>query len=74
LDFDEALTYPHNVERQSFVTTDGLTHPAPTPRLSRTPGVAGAIPETGSDTVSLLRALGYSADDITRLRAAGTIG
>ena len=74
LDFDEALTYPHNIARQSFVTTDGLTHPAPSPRLSRTPASAGSIPKTGGDTFSLLQEHGYTREDIARLCEAGTIG
>ena len=45
LGFDEAVAHPHNVERQSFVTENGVIQPAPAPRYSRsgtvTPRMAG---------------------------------
>lgn len=37
LNFDEATTHSHNAERQLFIDVDGVNHPAPAPRLSRTP-------------------------------------
>jgi alpha-methylacyl-CoA racemase len=37
LTFDEAAKDPHNVERELYATKDGVQHPAPAPRLSRTP-------------------------------------
>jgi alpha-methylacyl-CoA racemase len=50
----EAPHHPHNVERRSFVTLDGITQPAPAPRFSRT------VPETPApprDNVSVGDAL-----------------
>ncbi|MDF1620062.1 CaiB/BaiF CoA transferase family protein [Pseudothioclava nitratireducens] len=41
----EAPQHPHNRARATFVSHDGLEHPAPAPKLSRTPGAIGA----GSD-------------------------
>lgn len=42
---------------------------APVPKLDMTPGaVASAGPELGQDTGAILEALGYSADDQSRLR------
>jgi len=38
LGIDEAPTHPHNAARGIFVNQDGVTQPAPAPRLSRTPG------------------------------------
>ncbi len=38
----EAPAHPHNRARDTYVTHDGLTQPAPAPRLSRTPGQIGA--------------------------------
>ncbi|MFB2532452.1 CaiB/BaiF CoA transferase family protein [Paracoccus sp. p3-h83] len=38
----EAPLHPHNRARATFVTHDGLTQPAPAPRLSATPGAIGA--------------------------------
>ncbi len=37
LNFDEAAKSPHNQERDLYTTHDGVLHPAPAPRLSRTP-------------------------------------
>ena len=73
LDFDEALTYPHNVERQMFVTTEGQTHPAPSPRMSRTPSVAASIAQPGAETLALLREAGYTENEIVGLRERGAI-
>lgn len=44
LDFDEAPAHAHNRARQTFVSLDGVTQPAPAPRFSRTPA-AGPRPE-----------------------------
>lgn len=38
----EAPQHPHNRARGAFVRADGLTQPAPAPKLSRTPGAIGA--------------------------------
>ncbi|MDT2005113.1 CoA transferase [Rhodococcus opacus] len=37
LNFPEAARDPHNAERAVFVDVDGVLHPAPSPRLDRTP-------------------------------------
>ncbi len=42
LSLAEAPDHPHNCARQAFVRHEGLTQPAPAPRLSRTPGQIGA--------------------------------
>ncbi len=39
----EAPLHPHNAERQTFVTVDGMLQPAPAPRFSATPAVAPDI-------------------------------
>lgn len=36
LSLSEAARHPHNVARQAFVEVDGVAHPAPAPRFSRT--------------------------------------
>ncbi|RZA29399.1 MAG: CoA transferase [Proteobacteria bacterium] len=73
LDFMEAHDHPHNKERDSFIETDGIIHPAPAPRFSRTPGLARSIPKAGQHTQELLTELGMSESDITALRLSGTI-
>lgn len=37
LSLSELASYPHMVERGNFVNVNGLLHPAPSPRFSRTP-------------------------------------
>jgi len=73
LDFEEAREHPHNVARNIFIETSGVVHPAPSPRLSRTPGRARPIPVPGADTEAILRELGLSAEQIAQLRAQETI-
>ncbi|MES3021557.1 MAG: CaiB/BaiF CoA-transferase family protein [Pseudomonadota bacterium] len=73
LDFAEAARHPHNVARGIFAETDGVAHPTPAPRFSRTPGAAGAIPEAGQHTLALLAELGYAEAQVAALRASGAI-
>ncbi|VWC58106.1 carnitine dehydratase [Burkholderia lata] len=46
LDFDEAPRHPHAQARGMFVDVDGVTHPAPGPRFSRTPAAQPEAPAT----------------------------
>jgi alpha-methylacyl-CoA racemase len=73
LDFEEAPRHPHHVARSSFIKTDGIVHPAPAPRLSRTPGQAGAVPAPGAHTEELLVELGLAQAEIQALREHGAI-
>jgi alpha-methylacyl-CoA racemase len=71
----EAPGDPHNAARGTFLTRDGVTFPAPAPRLSRTPATAGGPPPApGQDTAEALRDWGFSAADIAELRRAGAVG
>jgi alpha-methylacyl-CoA racemase len=40
LDWDEAPEHPHNRERQTFVSLEGVVQPSAAPRFSRTPAAA----------------------------------
>ena len=73
LDFAEATAHPHYQARGGFVQTDGMTYPAPAPRFSRTPAVAGAIAKTGYHTQEVLQELGLDADAIQCLREGGVV-
>jgi alpha-methylacyl-CoA racemase len=71
----EAPADPHNAARGAFLTMGGVTFPAPAPRLSRTPAVAGGPPPSpGRDTTEVLRDWGFGADAIAELRTAGAVG
>jgi alpha-methylacyl-CoA racemase len=68
LELDEAGRHPHNQERGLLVDIDGVTQPAPAPRLSRTPGRAEkGGGERGSYTRQVLSELGYSQEGIEAL-------
>jgi alpha-methylacyl-CoA racemase len=41
LSYEESLSHPHMVARDSYIEADGLRQAAPQPRFSRTPGVIG---------------------------------
>lgn len=57
LDMNEAADYDHHQARGVFQVIDGVTHPSPAPRLSRTPGEIGLAPAaTASDFETVLAA------------------
>lgn len=71
---EEAAEHPHNVARGTFIELDGARQPAPAPKFDRTPPDTPAPPhEPRSDTTEVLTALGYTSDDIARMRANGVI-
>ncbi|MFU8817742.1 MAG: CaiB/BaiF CoA transferase family protein [Pseudomonadales bacterium] len=70
----EAPDHPHNKARNSFVEIDGLVQPAPAPRFSRTaPEVSHASPKPGQDSAAVLKACGFSDDEIARLEQQGVV-
>ncbi|AQQ68161.1 carnitine dehydratase [Microbulbifer agarilyticus] len=72
LTLEEAPTHPHNQVRDAYVEVDGFKQPAPAPRFSRTPSVVQhGQRRPGEDTEEVLATLGYSAEQISTLRAAG---
>ncbi|HWD30750.1 MAG TPA: CaiB/BaiF CoA-transferase family protein [Pseudomonas sp.] len=73
LDFSEAPAYAHNQARGTFMHSAGVTHPAPAPRLSRTPAQAGEKVRNGQHSVQILRELGLDEAQIAALREAGAI-
>jgi alpha-methylacyl-CoA racemase len=73
LDFSEAFTHPHNRARGLFMETAGVLHPAPAPRLSRTPVEAGRVVKNGENTLEILEQLGFSSGQIDELRNVGAI-
>ena len=72
--FSDAPANPHNRERGTYVEVDGVHHPAPAPRFSRTPAAnpTGA-PLPGADAAEALSAWGIEADVIADLVRAGTV-
>jgi acetyl-CoA hydrolase len=54
LDPEEAARHPHMVARGIYSTPNGMLAANPAPRFSRTPTMAGAVPERGQDTEAVL--------------------
>lgn len=73
LDFSQATTHAHHAAREGFLHNGALAYPAPAPRLSRTPAVAGALATAGGHTVELLGELGLSPEAIEQLQASGVV-
>jgi len=62
LSMADAPLHPHMVERDSFVTLDGVVQPAPAPRFSRTPSAVGRPPpRAGEHTDEVLADWGVKA-------------
>ena len=71
---EEAATHPHAVARGAFRTTFGALQPSPVPRFSRSePDRAAPPPRVGEHTQEVLSTVGFSADEISALSAAGAI-
>jgi alpha-methylacyl-CoA racemase len=71
---DEAPDHPHNRERANFTEVGGVVQPAPAPRFSRTPpAIAGPPPRPGEHTDEALLLWGFTASEVSALRAAGAV-
>ena len=74
LSLAEAPHHPHNVARGSFIEVDGMLHPAPAPRFSRTrPQVKHGPRPVGADTDQVLADWGFEAAQIARLKTSGAV-
>jgi alpha-methylacyl-CoA racemase len=75
LTMSEALEHPHNVARGTFVNVAGIDQPAPSPRLSRTPGEIQRPPaHAGQHTDEILGDwLGLGDVAIEALRGSGAV-
>jgi alpha-methylacyl-CoA racemase len=74
LNLNEVATHPHNRERSLLISLDGVSQPAPAPRLSRTPGEALKPGITkGDNTREVLKELGYLDDEIKELFSGGVV-
>jgi alpha-methylacyl-CoA racemase len=75
LSMSEAPLHPHNLDRQTFVTVNGVTQPAPAPRYSGTRTRDPQPPRRpGADTEDVLGRLGFAAEELARLRTSGIFG
>ena len=74
LDLGEAPVHPHNIARRTFLDLDGVFQPAPAPRYSAMQLDRPDPPRSeGEDGKAVLGELGYSPDEIARLRSEGVL-
>jgi len=74
LNATEAPSHPHNKAREVFIEVDGVTQPAPGPRFSATPPARPPGPAyPGKDTDLVLKTLGYSETETSKLRRVGAV-
>nr|WP_255592327.1 CaiB/BaiF CoA-transferase family protein [Bordetella sp. BOR01] len=62
---DEAARHPHHAARNSFITVDGITQPAPAPRFNATPPVEPLSPAREEDAREWALAWGVSSAAIS---------
>ena len=68
----EATAYSANTERSVYTDVEGMTHPAPAPRFSRTPSqIRHGTQALGADTVSVLQDSGMDGSAIQALLEKG---
>jgi alpha-methylacyl-CoA racemase len=74
LDMDEAPEHAQNRARNTFVEVNGVVHPAPAPRFSRTPPDTPAAPvDPGAHTELILREMGYTERQIADLHTQSIV-
>lgn len=74
LELAEVRQNPHAQARGMFKTMDGIDHPMPAPRFSRTvPEITSGPALAGEHTESVLLQWGFSGANVASLRTAGAI-
>lgn len=74
LEMSEAINYPHNKQRESFIEVDGVTQAAPAPRFSHNNSKVKHGPKaSGVDNQQVCLDLGFSQEEINELIAAGVL-
>jgi alpha-methylacyl-CoA racemase len=74
LTIDEAPGHPQMQTREVYAAFDGLRHPSPAPRFSRTPSVLRRpTPAPGRDSRQALADWGIPPDRVAALEAAGAM-
>ncbi len=74
LSIDEAPGHEQMRARAAFVDFEGARHPAPAPRLSRTPAALRRVaPTAGQHSREVLAEWGLSADAVAALHGSGVI-
>ena len=68
LDMSEVTAHPHNLSRETLVSIDGITQPAPAPRFSRTVSkISSPAGSVRPDVKQVLEEWGASEETLTKL-------
>ncbi len=70
----EATQHPHARSRRTFVDVGGVVQPGRAPRFAGIDPPIASPPVHGADTGTILVDLGYTTDDVNRLRSQGIVG
>lgn len=74
LTFAEAAEHPHNKDRATFVSVNGILQAHPAPRSSRHEvAVLNPPSAPGAQTTNILSDLGYTAQEIAQMKTAGAL-
>jgi alpha-methylacyl-CoA racemase len=74
LTIDEAPGHPQMQAREVYATFDGLRHPSPAPRFSRTPStLRRPTPAPGQDSKQALADWGIPSEQVCALEVAGAM-
>jgi alpha-methylacyl-CoA racemase len=74
LSMEEAPKHPHNAERQTFRTVDGIVQPGPAPRFSRTAGAINGPPaKAGQHSAEVLKDWGVDANAAAGFLKGGAV-
>ena len=74
LSIDEAPQHPQMQQRDVFQKFDGVLHPSPAPRFSKTPGaLRRPAPAPGQHSEEVLAEWGLTADEINSLQEVGAM-
>ncbi|EJW20679.1 hypothetical protein IMCC14465_15660 [alpha proteobacterium IMCC14465] len=70
LTLDEAISHPHNKDRETLIERDGVVQPNVAPRFSRTPGAIQGAPVTpGQHNDTALQGWGFTDDEVEALKS-----
>jgi len=74
MELSELTSHPHAIAREVFTDVDGVIQASPAPRFSRTQPAEPAAPHAaGSHTAQVLSEVGFSDQDIEKMKSAGTL-
>ncbi len=70
----EAPQHPQNMARNAFIEIDGMAQPAPVPHYADCERPEIPMWRENRDRDALLNELGYSSEDVERMRVSGAFG